>query len=65
MCNMPEKHSIKAESITDVYAEIMELNSAIDIGCKDAERITIASTLTPKAGAVFAFAIFSIKFRFI
>jgi len=36
---MPEKDSIKTESITDVYAEVMELNSAIDIAHKGAECI--------------------------
>jgi hypothetical protein len=35
----------------------MESNFAINIGCERAERTTIAFTLTPKAGAFFAFAI--------
>jgi len=31
MCNMPEKHSIKAESITDVYAEVVNFFSSYGI----------------------------------
>jgi hypothetical protein len=50
--------------LTDVYAEVMELNAAIDIGREGAERITSAWTLTGKAMAFLAFANSVIKFAF-
>ena len=45
-------------------SEVMELNTAIDIGREGAERITSAWTLTGKAEAFFALANSVIKFAF-
>ena len=61
MCNMPEKDSIKAESITDVYAEVMELNSAIDIAHEGSECITIAFSCLDKSESL-GFPLSGIKF---